>query len=308
MAGGYHSLLLGNYYTSGLLARGIGLAICCLSTFLGLRCASRARAWTGRTRARWLLLAGVTTGALAIWASDFIATLGSAVPGHSIRYSVPVTLLSLLTSVVVMCAALLITGSGRPRTATLAAASVTAGLGIACMHYLTVAAIRVSAQISYDRGLLAVSVVIAILASAAALWAASRLQGVWPAIGAAVIIAIVVSGMHDAGVAAVRLTPARTPSGMIMGGGGGATPDSFLLPLIIGVAVVMFLAAAAIALSPTEEAIRYDQSLLDTISRRTWAPLDATPLVQAANGTARAAPSWIFGDHRDSPRPAVTRR
>jgi NO-binding membrane sensor protein with MHYT domain len=298
MTGGYHSLLLGNYYTSGLAARGIGLAISCLGAFLGLRAASRARACTGRTRVRWLLLAGVSTGALGIWATDFIATLGSTVPGHSIRYNVPVTLLSLLASVVVMCAGLLITGFGRPGTVTLVATSVTAGLGVAFMHYLSVAAIRVSAGISYDGGLFAASVVVAILAAAAVLWAAARLQGVWPAIGAAVIIAIVVSGMHDAGVAAVRLSPARAPGGMIMGGGGGVTPDSFLLPLIIGVAVVLFLAAAAIALSPTEEAMRYDQSLLDTISRRSWAPLDATPLVRAANGAAKSAPSWIFGDRR----------
>jgi NO-binding membrane sensor protein with MHYT domain len=308
MTGGYHSLLLGNYYTSGLAARGIGLAISCVGTFLGLRCVSRARACTGRTRARWLLLAGVSAGALGIWATDFIATLGSAVPGHSIRYNVPVTLLSLLASVVVMCAGLLITGSGRLSTVTLAVTSVTVGLGIAFMHYLSVAAIRVSAQISYDGGLFAASVVIAVLAAGAMLWAAARLKGVWPTIGAAVIIAIVVSGMHDAGVAAVRLTPARAPAGMILGGGGGVTADSFLIPLIIGVAVVLFLAAAAVALSPTEEAMRYDQSLLDTISRRSWAPLDATPLVRATNRTAKSAPSWIFGDRRDSPRPALTRR
>jgi NO-binding membrane sensor protein with MHYT domain len=308
MPGGYHSLLLGNYYTSGLAARGIGLAISCLGTFLALRAASRARACAGRTRARWLLLAGVSAGALGIWATDFIATLGSTVPGHSIRYNIPVTLLSLLAAVAVMCAGLLITGFGRPGKVTLAAMSVIAGLGVACMHYLTVAAIRVSAQISYDQGLFTMSVVTAILAAAAVLWAASRLRGVWPAIGAAVSIAIVVSGMHDAGVAAVRLSPAGAPGGMILGGSGGATPDSFLLPLTIGIAVVLFLAAAAIALSPTAEAMRYDQSLLDTISRRSWAPLDATPLVRATNGTAKPAPSWIFGDRRDSPRPAMTRR
>jgi NO-binding membrane sensor protein with MHYT domain len=297
MTGGYHSLLLGNYYTSGLVARCIGLAISCLSTFLGLRCASRARACTGQSRARWLLLAGVSIGAIGFWAADFIATLGSTVPGHSIRYNIPVTLLSLLASLIVMCGGLLITGFRRVRAVRLAAASVTAGLGVACMHYLSVAAFRVSARVTYDHVMFAVSVVIAILAVAAVLWAASRLRGVWSAIGTAVIVGIVVSGMHDSGVAAVRLTPARAPAGMIIGGGGGVTADSFLLPLTIGLSVVLFLVAAGIALSPTEEAMRYDQSLLDTISRRSWAPLEATPLVQAANGTAKAAPSWIFAEH-----------
>jgi NO-binding membrane sensor protein with MHYT domain len=301
MTGGYHSLLSSDYYTSGLLIRGMGLAISCAGAYLGLRCASRARACTGWTRARWLLLGGVSVGAVAIWATDFIAMLGLTVPGQSIRYNVPLTLLSLLAAVVVMCAGLLVIGLGGLGTAALAAASVIIGLGIASAHYLGVAALRMSAQISYDSGLLAVSVVTAILATAALLWAAARLRGTWPALGAAVVAGIVVSGMHDAGAAAVRLSPVSGQAGTAAGGGSGATAASFVIPLVIGLAVLLFLTSAAVVLSPTEEAVRYDQSLLDTIRRRGQAPLDVTPLRPArsagTNGsTAKSSPPWTVID------------
>lgn len=306
MTGG-HSLLSGDYYTAGLLARGLGYAITCAGAYLGLRCASRARACAGPNRTRWLVLAGVSTGAIAFWATDFIAILGLSVPGQSIRYNVPVTLLSLLAAVVVMCAGLLITGLGRMTAGTLAAGSLIAGLGVAFAHYLGVAAMRLSAQISYDSLLVAVSAVISVLAAAGVLWAAARLRGAWPALGAAVLMGVVVSGMHDAGAAAVQLSPASTPTGMVTGGGGGSTPESLLLPLITGLAVLLFLASAAVVLSPTEEAMRYDQSLLERIRWRAQLPLNATVLPrvsQARNG--RSLPPWTprNPDRRDATRAA----
>lgn len=292
-----HSLLLSNYYTLGLLARGIGFAISCLGAFLGLRCASRARACVGRARARWLLLAGVAAGAVGFWATDFIGMLGSTVPGQTIRYNVPVTAASLVIAVVVMCAGLLIAALRRPSARTLVAGSVIAGLGVAFMHYVVVAAMRISARVTYNASLVVVSVLAAVLAAAAVLWAASRLRGRWAALGGAVIVGMVVSGMHDAGVAAVRLSPASAPAGMIIGGSGGATAGSFLLPLFIGVAVLVFLAAAAIALSPTEEEMRYDQSLIESIRGRSRPSLDTAGLNRArgtarGGATARSSPPW----------------
>lgn len=299
MTGGYHSLLSGDYYSSALLARGLGLGISWAGAYLGLRCASRARASSGGARARWLLLAGVSIGAIAIWATDFIAMLGLSVPGQTIRYNVPVTLLSLLATVVIMCAALLIAGLSRVRPAAIIAGSLIAGPGIAFSHYLGVAALRMPAQISYVSSLFAVSVAVAILAAAAVLWSAARLRGVWSALGAAVIIGIVVSGMHDAGTAAVRLSAANGPAGMVTGGGGGATAESFLLPLTIGLSVMLFLATAAVVLAPTEEAMRYDQSLLDSIRLRARASLEVTPLRPPSpprrNGTtAKSSPPWTI--------------
>ena len=67
----------------------------------------------------------------------FIAMLGFAIPGQTIRYSVPVTLLSMLIAVVVVGAGLFITGfSRRGGARPLLAGGLAVGLGVASMHYL----------------------------------------------------------------------------------------------------------------------------------------------------------------------------
>jgi len=136
---------------------------------------------------------------------------------------------------------------------------------VAIMHYLGMAAMRMPGRITYNLPLLFVSVVIAIIAATAALWAALRLQGVGTTLVASLIMGIAVSGMHYTGMAAMRMYAASGPAGMVMGGGGGATAESFLLPLIIGITVITFILTAAMALSPSAEELSYDQALMARI-------------------------------------------
>jgi NO-binding membrane sensor protein with MHYT domain len=310
MTGGHHFLLSDSYYTTGyyatgLVTRGGAFLLSCVGAFLAVRCASRARASAGASRVRWLLLAGVSAGAIGAWAADFIGLLGVEIPGQTVRYSVPVTLACLAAGAGFLCAGLLATGMRQASTVRLAAVAVITGLGVAFMHYLGVAAMRVPASVSYQPGMLAVSAVLAIIAAAAVLWTAARLRGTRAALAAAVITGLAVSGMHDAGTAAVRLAPAAGPQGMILGGGGGATTVSFLFPLSMGLAITVFAVSWAVALAPTEEAIRYDESLLDYIHGRSRAPLSATPLTtvtlapRGGSTADRSAPPWTFADlHR----------
>src|ERR1700689_1792555 len=89
-------------FSHGLLNPGLGYFMSCLGSFLGLRCLTRARAYTGWSRASWLLLASVAIGATGIWVMHFVAMLGFSIPGQQILYNVPITLLSLLMSIIVV--------------------------------------------------------------------------------------------------------------------------------------------------------------------------------------------------------------
>jgi NO-binding membrane sensor protein with MHYT domain len=120
---------------------------------------------------------------------------------------------------------------------------------------------RMPATISYNAGLFAVSIVIAIIAATAALWAALRLRGFWPTLVAAAIMGVAVSGMHYTGMAAMH---AYSPNGHAMAMG-GASAEAFLLPLIIGVSVITFVMTATIALSPTAEEISEEAELMRRI-------------------------------------------
>jgi hypothetical protein len=54
---------------------------------------------------------------------------------------------------------------------------------------------------------------------------------------------------------------------MVMGGSGGATAESFLLPLILGISVVTFALTATVVLSPTDDKIRRERALMERIGR-----------------------------------------
>jgi NO-binding membrane sensor protein with MHYT domain len=255
-------------FTYGFLTPGLAFLMSCMGCFLGLRCTTRARSFHGAARARWLVIGGVSIGATGVWAMHFIAMLGFTItsPGETIHYNVPVTILSLLVAVVIVCVGLLIAGFGELTLGPLLLGGLITGLGIAVMHYMGMAAMRMDGRITYNVGLFIVSIVIAVVAATAALWAALRLSGIGPTLGAALIMAIAISGMHYTGMAAMRMYQNLSgPAGMVMGGSSGATAESFLLPLIIGIAVVTFVMTATITLSPTAEEISYDAALMQHI-------------------------------------------
>jgi NO-binding membrane sensor protein with MHYT domain len=260
-------LLTVNNFSYGLLTPVLGYLMSCMGAFLGLRCTARAFAYQGWARARWLLFAGVSIGITGIWAMHFIAMLGFTIPGETIHYNVPITILSMFIAVGIVCVGLLIVGFRGDGYRPLLLAGLITGLGVASMHYMGMAAMRMPGRIAYNPGLFGVSVVIAVVAATAALWAALRLRGVWPTLGAATVMGVAVSGMHYMGMAAMRMYRAPGPAGMVMGGSGGATAESFLLPLILGISVVSFISIATIALSPTDDEIRTESDLMDRIGK-----------------------------------------
>jgi NO-binding membrane sensor protein with MHYT domain len=101
-----------NNFSYGLLTPVLGYAMSCLGWFLGLRCTTRARAAQGPARVRWLLPAAVSIAVAGVWGMHFIAMLGFGIPGQVIRYSVPVTILSMLIAVAVVSVGVLIVGFG----------------------------------------------------------------------------------------------------------------------------------------------------------------------------------------------------
>ena len=249
-------------FSYGLLTPALAYLMSFLGSFLGLRCTSRARASAGATRMRWLLVAAVSIGITGIWVMHFIAMLGFTIPGETIRYNVPITLLSMLIAVAFVLIGLLIVGLGQGTTArSLLLGGVITGLGVAAMHYSGMAAMRMPARMSYNPQLFALSIAIAIVAATAALWATLRLSGVWSAFGAAAIMGVAVSGMHYTGMAAMRVYP-HNGSSMAMG---GADAAAFLLPLVVGVSITTFVLTATIALSPTADEISAEAELMRKI-------------------------------------------
>ena len=246
-------------FSYGLLNPGLAYIMSCLGGFLGLRCITRARAHSGFAKAGWLLVASVAVGATGIWVMHFIAMLGFTIPGQPIAYSVPVTLISMLLAVLVVGIGLFIVGYSDGGPLPILAGGVIIGIGVATMHYVGMAAMSMDDTVKYNTGLVAVSVLIAIVAGTAALWAGLRVRGIGSTVVAALVMGIAVTGMHYTGMAAMRVYAGAS------GAMSGESAESFLLPLLLGVSVLTFLLTLMIALSPTEDEIREDASLRERI-------------------------------------------
>ncbi|WP_434599580.1 MHYT domain-containing protein [Streptomyces sp. A5-4] len=234
-----------DHATFGWLTPVLSYAMAAIGSALALRCTVRALAASGRSRRNWLLTAASAIGT-GIWTMHFVAMLGFGVTGTAIHYNVPLTVLSLAVAMVVVGAGVFAVGYGRDRLAALLLGGLTTGLGVASMHYLGMAALRLHGDVSYDPVLVALSVVIAVVAATAALWAALNIKSPAAVAVASLVMGAAVSSMHYTGMAAVSVRV--NPSGVELP---GATAMQFILPLAVGLGSYLFLTSAFVALSPT---------------------------------------------------------
>ncbi|MEV4918270.1 MHYT domain-containing protein [Streptomyces tirandamycinicus] len=234
-----------DHATFGWLTPVLSYAMACIGAALGLRCTVRALDATGRSRRNWLLTAASAIGT-GIWTMHFVAMLGFGVTGTDIRYNVPLTILSLAVAVAVVGVGVFAVGHSRERVRALLLGGLTTGLGVASMHYLGMAALRLHGDVSYDPLLVVLSVVIAVVAATAALWAALNIRSPRAVAVASLVMGAAVSSMHYTGMFAVRVSVAPSDAALP-----GATTMQFIFPLAVGLGAYLFLTSAFVALTPT---------------------------------------------------------
>lgn len=234
-----------DHATFGWLTPALSYAMACIGAALGLHCTVRALETDGRSRRNWLITAASAIGT-GIWTMHFVAMLGFGVSGTDIRFDVPLTLLSLVVAMVVVGLGVFAVGYSRDRSRALLLGGLTTGIGVASMHYLGMAALRLHGTVSYDPLLVALSVAIAVVAATAALWAALNITSTGAVALASLVMGAAVTSMHYTGMLAVGIQV--TPSGNELP---GATVMQFIFPFAVGLGSYLFLTSAFVALSPT---------------------------------------------------------
>jgi len=182
------------------------------ASFVALHLTSRVAAARGR-KVEWFWLAGgaMSMGA-GIWSTHFIGMLAFALPVPT-EYDVRITLLSLLIAVLASGIALFVASRSTLSVERLLGAGLLMGFGIASMHYVGMAAMRMQPPISYAPGGAALSVLIAVAASMVTVWSAFRLrlETVLTALskkaGSALAMAGGICGMHYTAIAAASVAP-----------------------------------------------------------------------------------------------------
>jgi PAS domain S-box-containing protein len=182
-------------HDQALVALSVLIAVAASYTALDL--ASRVRASAGWHRYAWLATAALAMGG-GVWSMHFVAMLAFSKPDMAVSYDIRLTLLSLLIPILATAVGFLVVSRSHPTPTLLVASGLFMGLGIAAMHYTGMAAMRMAADLRYDRFWVAVSILIAIGAATVALWLSVRTSQVALRAASAVAMGIAVSGMHYA--------------------------------------------------------------------------------------------------------------
>ncbi|WP_165986424.1 MHYT domain-containing protein [Streptomyces sp. YIM 98790] len=231
-------------FAYGPLTPVLGFLMAVLGSALGLRCTVRALVTEGAARAGWLAL-GATAIGTGIFTMHFIAMMGFAVGAMPIGYDLPLTYAGLLVAVLVTGIGIFLVGYGRGATGPLIGGGLASGLGVAAMHYMGMAGMRMDGELSYSPLYVTVSVAVAVVAATAALWCAVNVSGLRAALGASVIMGIAVTGMHYTGMTGIsaRVHASGTPAA-------GSSPVEALLPVLIIPVLLLVFTSLFIGLDP----------------------------------------------------------
>ncbi|WP_290104216.1 MHYT domain-containing protein [Actinomadura sp. DC4] len=246
-------------------------------SLLGLLCTVRAQQFRGiGQHARWLLLAAIAIGGTGIWLMHFSAMIGFGITGSVVRYGIVLTVGSAVVAVVVVGCGLFIVGYGEPTLAKVVAGGVFTGFGIAGMHYMGMAGMRVDGKIGYNIPLVILSLVIAIVAATVALWFTVALNDWRALVAAALIMGIAVCGMHYTGMAALHVSIGKGQEYV-----SGVDPVNFMIPVVVVAFIVLTILLLAVITGPTKEDIEVRTKLFerlnDPVRLPSHMPQDAGP-------------------------------
>jgi NO-binding membrane sensor protein with MHYT domain/CheY-like chemotaxis protein/two-component sensor histidine kinase len=197
-------------YDLWLVLISIGVAI--FASFVALSLASRVSVARDRWVSRFWLFGGAMSMGIGIWSMHFVGMLAASLP-IPIAFHVGWTLASLVIAVIISGFALFFVNRDTLHWGHLAIGGAVMGTGIASMHYTGMEAIQVHPFVTYDPLLFTASVVIAMVASCAALWLFFKLKSAkltHPLLkrgASATLMGLAIVGMHYTGMAAASFAP-----------------------------------------------------------------------------------------------------
>src|ERR1700727_3727635 len=145
--------LMGSY-NYALVALAVLIAM--VAPYAALDLPSRVTATGGWTRAAWLL-GGAGAMGTGIWSMHYIGMLAFVLP-VPVAYHWPTVLLSLIAAILASVVALGVVSRQKMGASRAVAGSVLMGAGIASMHYIGMAAMRLPATCQFNSSLVVMSV------------------------------------------------------------------------------------------------------------------------------------------------------
>ncbi|WP_025597460.1 putative bifunctional diguanylate cyclase/phosphodiesterase [Burkholderia sp. WSM2230] len=187
----------------------LSLVVAFLASYTAMELSGGLNALTSAKRRPLWLVGGAVSMGVGIWSMHFIGMLAFSLP-IAVGYDFSITAASLFLAISVSFIALATASRGALSRRRLCVAGTVMGAGVAAMHFTGMQAMQMSPGIEYTIWRVALSVGVAIGASMAALWLAFTLRAsdvenlVVKRLGAALIMAFAITGMHYFGMSAAN--------------------------------------------------------------------------------------------------------
>jgi two-component system, sensor histidine kinase and response regulator len=194
-------------YDSRLVVLSVVIAV--LASYAALDLAGRVTSSRGRARYLWLT-GGATAMGIGIWSMHYVGMLAFRLP-VPVLYDWPTVLASLLAAIFASAVALFVVSREQMGAFRSLIGCVVMGCGIAGMHYIGMAAMRLPAICHYSLGLVTLSIVLAVVISLVALWLTFYFRGesrswAWRKILSTLVMGAAIPVMHYTGMAAATFT------------------------------------------------------------------------------------------------------
>src|SRR5271165_4813003 len=155
------ALAMAGSYNDRLVTLSVVIAM--LASYAALDLAGRVTSSRDGVRRVWLGGGAIAMG-IGIWSMHYVGMLAFRLP-VPVQYDWPTVLLSLLAAIFASAVALFVVSRQEMTRSRAIIGSVFMGSGIAGMHYIGMAAMRLPATCYYSRPIVAASVAVAVLIS-----------------------------------------------------------------------------------------------------------------------------------------------
>jgi two-component system sensor histidine kinase/response regulator len=198
-----------SHYDYWLVALSIAIAI--LAAYATLDLSGRMTVARARARLAWLWGGAFAMGT-GIWSMHYIGMQAFRLP-IPVRYDWPTVLLSMLAAILASAVALFVVSRARLTMSAAVTGSILMGGGIAGMHYIGMAAMRLAARSVYSPGIVVLSVLLGILTAFVAIRLSFSVREQtyswrWQKPRNALLMGLAIPVVHYVGMAAVVFIPA----------------------------------------------------------------------------------------------------
>lgn len=232
----------------------LSILVAMFASYVALEFAILLTRSKGLARSIWLTCGAFAMG-IGIWSMHFVGMLAFDMPGMKMAYDLPLLFLSIFIAIGASLLALYIVSRDRVSFWAFAAGGVAMAGAISGMHYVGMASMRMEAGIRWNYYLVALSILIAIVASFSALFVALHIrkqsERSWLQFLASAFMGIAISGMHYTGMVAATFVHEQghgLPKEDLVATDGLAIAVAVMTILILGLALASAVVNRAFSL------------------------------------------------------------